>query len=277
MRTENLRSLCRTVSETNRFITQALFFNEQFSVANAAIIAKNPDSLTSVVFKKNKYHKKFNHRLRDLESAIGAHQDFLWVTAYVFLYSVLEVYIEDMLKLVSKIKDKPCGKCKKSPLESLFFCLGSSASLHVDQHELITLEYIRLRRNLLVHAEGRMSKTLEKLISSEGSKLNSYWPSQDLILQSLDFSSCNIAQFDDREIVDCIRVVRRLAEKFDVKLLSLVGKQKVVDYLLCDFRLKFSSDIKQKSRSRLENKFATVAKMRFNLDRTDIDFPALTF
>jgi hypothetical protein len=139
------------------------------------------------------------------------------------------------------------------------------------------MDYIRLRRNCLVHADGRPSSKLLTLIKTNGQQLNRYWQGTSVQLNIIDFSACDIGQFEEREIIDGILILRTLTKKIDQAVLTRLRKDDILAYILRDFQRDFAEAIKSKLRRRLENMFASIAKRRFNIDRNDINFAALIF
>jgi hypothetical protein len=148
---------------------------------------------------------------------------------------------------------------------------------HLNKSEIDTMKYIRLRRNRLIHADGQPSPTLLILMNTEGQQLNEYWKSTGVQLNIIDFSAIDIGQFEEREIIDSILILRELAKKIDQAVLSRLRKEDILAYILRDFQKDFAEDIKSKPRRRLENMFASMAKRRFNIDRNDINFAVLSF
>jgi hypothetical protein len=139
------------------------------------------------------------------------------------------------------------------------------------------MDYVRLRRNCLVHADGKPSAKLLTLMHTKGQRLNRYWQSTRVQLNIIDFSAINIMQFEEREIIDSILILRELAKKIDQAVLSRFRKEDIIAYILRDFQNDFALAIKSKPRKRLENMFASIAKRRFNIDRNDINFAQLNF
>ncbi len=112
---------------------------------------------------------------------------------------------------------------------------------------------------------------------TNGQQLNEYWKSTQVLLNIIDFTAIDIGQFEEREIIDSILILRELAKKIDQAVLSRLRKEDILAYIMQDFQKDFAAAIKSKPRMRLENKFASIAKRRFNIDRNDINFAVLSF
>jgi hypothetical protein len=277
MRTYLLKAFEEKNSAINRNFTHALFVNEQFLTDNAYLINSKSEALTRDIYVNNSYKGMFNYRMKHVPDVVDDYKDFFTSSSCIFLYSFFETYIEDIFDLVGEIRGSKCKKKNNtSTLESLFLCLGSTVTSNLNQNEMDTLDYIRLRRNSIVHAEGKPSPTLSILVTSKGANLNHYWQ-KDFRLYGLDFSLATTAVFTEKELIDLIRLTRKLAFTIDRKVLSLLNNQDIISYLLREFKIQFASDIKQRTRSKLERKFAKFVKMRFNIEEKDINFATLVF
>ena len=278
MRTEEFRDFERKLSAINRNFSHGLFLSEQFLIDNALLIANNAQALSKDVYTNNRYRVKFNYRLKNIPNEITQYQKASFISFYVFIYSAFELYTEDLFTLVGKILLTRSKRPKQaSTLEAIFLTLGTVISRHLNTSEIDTLDYIRLRRNCLVHADGRPSARLLRLANTKGHQLKRYWQSSRTQLNIIDFSAPDIGQFDEREIIDSIMLLRELAKRIDQAVLSLLKREAIIAYILRDFQKDFAKDIKSKPRRRLESMFASIAKRRFNIDRNEINFAALVF
>jgi hypothetical protein len=255
-----------------------LFLSEQFLIDNAQLIAGSGKALSRDVYTSNRYREKFNYRLQSLPEEIKEYQRASFIGFYVFMYSAFELYIEDLATLVANILPSGLHKSdKESFLDAIFRSLGTHSNQYLNKSETDTMDYIRLRRNCLVHAEGRPSSKLLTLIKTNGQQLNRYWQGTPVQLNIIDFSACDIGQFEEREIIDGILILRTLAKKIDQAVLSRLRIDDILAYILRDFQRDFAEAIKSKPRRRLENMFASITKRRFNIERNNINFAALIF
>jgi hypothetical protein len=259
-------------------LTHALFIGEQFLVDNSSILDQEPESFTSTIYTANKYNRKFNYRLKRIREIYGEYQSFLLVSSYVFAYSVFDLYQEDVFNLVGEIRGAKCKELQDtSLLESLFTCLGSTSLKHFDKNEIDTMNYIRWRRNCLIHAEGKPSASLVSLIKNEGPKINKFWQGQGVDLQSLDFSSKSVESFSESELIAILVIMRNLAAKIDQQVLGLLKLDDVVSFAVSEFKKLFADKIKQRTKSRVENMFANFIRMKFDISKKDLDFSKITF
>jgi hypothetical protein len=278
MRTEELRDFDRKLSTINKNFSHGLFLSEQFLLDNAQKIADRGEELSRDVYPCNSYREKFNYRLKSLPDEIKEYQEASFISFYVFMYSAFELYIEELAEFVKNILLTGLHKSnKENVLEAIFRSLGTNINQHLNKSEIDTMDYIRLRRNRLIHANGRPSQTLLTLMNTKGQHVNEYWQSTRVQLNIIDFSAIDIGQFEEQEIIDSILILRELAKKIDQAILSRLRKEDILAYILRDFQKDFAEAIKSKPRRRLENMFASIAKRRFNIDRNDINFAVLIF
>ena len=278
MRTEELRDFDRKVSTINKNFSHGLFLSEQFLLDNAQKIADRGEAFSRDEYTSNSYREKFNYRLKSLPDEIKEYQKASFISFYVFMYSAFELYIEELAAFVKNILTTGLHKSNKENfLEAIFRSLGTNINQNLNTSEIDTMDYIRLRRNRLIHADGQPSQTLLTLMTTKGQQLNEYWKSTRVQLNIIDFSAIDIGQFEEREIIDGILILRELAKKIDQAVLSRFRKEDILAYILDDFQKVFVEAIKSKPKRRLENMFASIAKRRFNIDRNDINFAVLIF
>lgn len=278
MRTEEFKDFDTKLSTINKNFSHGLFLTEQFLIDNAQLIAENDEALSGDVYTSNRYREKFNYRLKSLPEEIKEYQKASFISFYVFMYSAFELYIEDLATLVANFLPTGLHKSdKENFLDAIFRSLGTNSNQYLNTNETDTSDYIRLRRNCLVHADGRPSAKLLTLMKTRGQQLNRYWQGTQVQLNVIDFSAINIGQFEAREIIDAILILRTLAKKIDQAVLSRLRVDDILAYILREFQRDFAKDIKSKPRRRLENMFASIAKRRFNIERNDINFAALIF
>jgi len=276
MRTECLLSFKDTISDINRDITLALFINEQFALDNAQNVSDNPNSLVREFYSHNKYRYAFNYRLDNITELINEHLLFISRSSYVLIYTNFELYLRNMIKLIRDItKSKPIqGKLE---IENVFLMNSSSIERNLSQEEINTLDYIRKRRNTIAHPNKKLPKELNDIITNEGANLNAYWMTQGVELKGLDFSSHHIDVLNETMVIDIIKLLRHLASLIDKKVLHLIDKHEIIDYLVKDFKEQFSHKVGVTPRTKLEKMFLNVAKRKIDIEAKDIDFTTITF
>lgn len=276
MRTYLLAGLNRKISTADRNLTQLMFVSEQFLIDNRSRIDSEPDEFTRNVHSKNPYRNEFNYRLSQIQDELANLRLSTFTGTLVFAYSLYESYTKDLLELVQKLRAPSRNRLNKEPLIDFMFaaCLNTSTQKHLQPEEIDTLDYIRLRRNVVVHAEGNLSPALEKLVR-RGANLNAFW--QGFGLRALDFTSQHVGQFSMNETIDLLRLMRDIASKIDHHALNSIGKQNIVTYATTDFKTRFGKEIANQRRSKVEGRFLRDVGYRFDLEPADVDLSKIAF
>lgn len=289
MRTEEYRDFDTQLSTINRNFSHGLFLSEQFLIDNDQLIETNPETLTKDIYLKNQYRKNFNFRLKCISDEIKKYQKSSFMSFYIFLQSAFELYIDSLYSTVNQILYDRLGKPKniqnRSKQEGTLqaICEGLNIRLTdiLDQEELDTLDYLRLKRNCIVHADGKPSDQLMNVLT-KGQQLNAYWEvkrdkDKRTMLTALNFSSDEINQFDVKEIIETIIVLRDIAKKVDQSVLSFLNKEDIISYILQDFKQQFAKSIIDMPRREIERRFAYFAKIRFCIEKKEIQLDKFIF
>jgi hypothetical protein len=276
MRTYLLAEINRKLSTVDRNLAQLMFISEQFLIDNRSRIDSEPYELTRNVHSNNPFRNEFNYRLQEIPGEVTNLRLFTYVSAFVLACSIYEIYLLDLLQLVQQICDPlRARKDDESLIEYLFIvCLNTTIKKHFAQEEIDTLDYIRIRRNVLVHAEGRLSPPLEKL-RKRGAKLNSFW--QYFGLREVDFTSRSVDKFSADETIDLVRLIRNLSSKIDNSVLESIGKQRLLDYAISDFKSRFGDQIVNQHRNKVEGRFLRDIRYRFDLQSVDVNLSTISF
>jgi hypothetical protein len=155
MRTEKFRDFDRKLSTINKNFSHGLFLSEQFLVDNAQLIADSGEAFSRDIYTNNSYREKFNYRLASLPEHIKEYQKASFISFYVFIYSAFDLYIEDLAKLMHLILPTVWHKSDKENFLNALF-------RYLNQSEIDTLDYVRLRRNCLVHGNHVLPHPLGK-------------------------------------------------------------------------------------------------------------------
>lgn len=277
MRTAELKELYSKLSELNRNFTHFLFISEQFFLDNEALITSRAEEFTPAVFTGNKYAPKFNYRMHKVPEVFSIYKDFTLVSFYVFAYSLFSLYVEQLMLLTERVVRKNCQAVEgKTTLERMFQCLESAVADNLEEAEIKAIDYIRLRRNSVLHEEGDPSPTLKKIIKHNGPHLNTFFRTTPG-LRGADFTKLDIIKFSESELIGFINLLRRLSKKIDHRVLTLLGRERVLDYLFLEFKAEYALEIKRRTEERLRGKFLMLAKIKFNIREEEVDLSRFNF
>lgn len=271
MRTRLLQKFLSETSEINRYVTLALFINTQFFDDYREALEDNPELMTSEAFPGNRFREQYNMRLEEVSGDKQYYERFLFSTSFVFIYSAFRIYSDDLFGFGRDVNREKIENQKDSKLKSLFYELGNGLKEEMGAEIFDTLEYIRHLRNRHVHGEGKPSERMWKIIRREGEALNKYWEGElDGELHRLDFSDSATETIGLWELIDHIRVLRRIAKLIDTKILSILGKEQVLEHVAHVFIDEFQDDIKSLNEDRIESKFEGFAAQELGISRTEV-------
>lgn len=282
MRTEGLTHLRKRLSTLNNGYCQSLFLAEQFSIDHGPRLADRVGQFTGKAFETNRYAKSFNFDCSQVATRITEFNQIAFASFFVFMYSAFELYLEELVPLVETITANTSAiiqahgtSTTEWRINVLFDLLGSSSHKCMRREESETIEYLKLRRNSLIHADGEVSRKLRKLNESSGERLSKYWQAEIPKLNTIDFSAQTPRQFKDREVVDVHRVIVELAVRIDDRTLCLIGINKLIEFILQELRRTHADDLTQRSRRRCEQIFCLIANRMFGLNRDEFNVEAL--
>ncbi|WKN31348.1 hypothetical protein PZB74_20570 [Porifericola rhodea] len=136
--------------------------------------------------------------------------------------------------------------------------------------ELIaTLDYIRLKRNRLIHKNVKnISNSLSNLIKSEGKTLNKYWNSKlPSDLQGIDFNNKdNANELTFSIVIDIINVFRGISNEIDKVIIEKLTENLIIEKVIIP---KFKYDLRKKingiGRERVISKFVKYCQSEYSL------------
>ena len=142
------------------------------------------------------------------------------------------------------------------------------------------MNYIRLRRNRIVHQSVGTQGKILGIINNNGTDLNKYW---DKHLHKgrycIDFKRKDkeIDYFERLELFDLLFIIRQLASKIDSVVLNNLDRQKILEYIYQKFEEDNFKNIKNHRIDRIKNKFIKYCKVEYGFDIQDGDLNNFTF
>jgi len=255
------------LSELNNYFSHYLFIWEQFYLDYEKHLQKNPEKLTTEFFSKNDFAPQWQVRLGLLDENHEQTKEFILKSLYLLSFSQFEYYTRDIYEFVRKIDSTipDVGMNVQIPndiLEQLNIDLISD----FDEQELLTFDYLRLRRNRIVHRGSEPNHDFRTLIRQKGHILNKYWDKELRNgLYNLDFRNLEINMFSKNEVFDLINIYRSISKKIDNVILAKIDRESLINHLKDKFNFKFSSRIKSWNKKRLRSKFSGFCNHEFNL------------
>ncbi len=183
MKTAELREYYRILSDLNNSFTHYSLVWNQFSIDYKQMFEEKPDTLTKDYFNNNPYKRKHNIRFRELENEHSKTNKTLIKGIFLLIYTHFESYLKQILLFVHKVDSSILAIENKledvetdfSLIDKVFNRIGVSKN-DLNPNLLLTLDYIRLKRNRLIHSNVQnISRSLNELIKNHGADLNNYW------------------------------------------------------------------------------------------------------
>ncbi|MFN7414800.1 MAG: hypothetical protein ACK5RT_12990 [Dolichospermum sp.] len=277
MRSNELKTFQDKISELNRHYSHFLFISEQFVIDNQLLVSSTPDSYTCEIFTNNKFADQFNSKLKTLIGETEQTTSFILRSLFLLSYFQFEIYLRDIYNFTRVYITELPELTRKSLLDQVEVNLQLKKLNGLSLLEFDTIDYIRLRRNAFVHRdeEKAFQGTIADFIKENGKKINKYWESSDLKIQSLDFTKKDIESIESLEVIDILNIIRRLSEKIDKFVIAKVGLDNLNQYLIEKFENEYQPVESWEDKQKLIRKFKHFARVIFGATMTDEEVIAL--
>lgn len=277
MKTVELRTFHKSLSELNNSFTHYSFVWNQFSLVYEKILKEKPEILTKDFFDTNPYNRKHNIRFGELDIEHSKTHESLIKGIFLLIYTHFEGYLKDLLQFARTVDPniESLGS-KIEDTEDDFKLIDKLLNrIEVSKNQLqseleLTLDYIRLKRNRLIHSNAdNISRSLNDLIKANGKKLNDYWKSRlPGELQGIDFKSRdNANELSFSIIIDVINIFRGVSNDIDQLVIAKLTLESIVDRLIIP---KFKNEQKKKingiKTDRLVSKFKKYCQTEYSLE-----------
>lgn len=268
MKSPFLKVFQNQLSELNNYFSHYLFIWEQFYLDYEEHLQETPEKLTTEFFDENEFAPQWQVRLGLLDENHKLTKEFILKSLYLLSFSQFEYYTRDIYEFVRKIDSSipDIGMYVQIP-NDILKQLNIELNSDFDEEELLTFDYLRLRRNRIVHRGSEPNHDFRTLIRQKGHVLNKYW-NKELRngLYILDFQDLEINLFSKNEVFDLINIYRSISNTIDEVVLSNIERESLLGHLKDKFNSKFSSRIKTWNKKRLRSKFSGFCKHEFNLN-----------
>lgn len=271
---KELKNFHKVLSELNNSFTHYSFVWNQFSLDYSEILEKNPKTLTKDYFDTNPFKRKHNIRFGELSVEHSKTNEFLIQGIFLLIYTHFESYLKDLLVFSKKInEDIEPLELKLEGVENDFLLVNKIFNRikpnNIEPELVTTLNYIRLKRNRLIHSNSEsISNSLNKLIKSEGKALNKYWnlklPSE---LQGINFSDKeNADQLAFRVIIDVINIFRGISNAIDKVVTDKLTKNSIVELeIIPKFKVAIRKKINGIKTERVVSKFVKYCQSEYSI------------
>ncbi|WP_299162833.1 hypothetical protein [uncultured Tenacibaculum sp.] len=280
MKTIELRDFYKTLSELNNSFTHYSFVWSQFNIDYSETLEKNPETLTKDYFETNPFKRKHNIKFSELDKEHSKTNESLIKGIFLLIYTHFESYLKDLF-LFAKTVDNEIQplESKIEDVDNDFMLIDKTFNrIEVKKEKLqsellITLDYIRLKRNRLIHSNTEnISKSLNKLIKSDGKTLNEYWNSKlPSGLQGIDFNNKdNANELTFSIVIDVINIFRRISNEIDKVVTEKLTENLIIEKIVIP---KFKDVLRKKingiKTQRVISKFVKYCQSEYSLTVND--------
>ncbi|WP_237982038.1 hypothetical protein [Bacillus thuringiensis] len=278
-----IKTYFNNVSKINNHITFYLFVMDQFKNDSSDIIRKNPNALLSQLYESNTFSSSFNIRAKDFDKEHEKYRQSILINLFINMHSFLEFYLMDIDKFIGRIvstrpvrnnHNRNNNNRNLSKLQSILNRFGSNYNevTLIGNELVLTLDYLRLRRNRIVHsADVLPSQQLSRIIDHNGHSLIQYW-SNILPNNVVVFPKDNLGELNYNELIAYFNMSRIICQKIDQELMKIIDTN-YRDFLLTDSLNQFievnSNKFKSGKNTSSEN-FIKKKIKKFTFDRFGI-------
>lgn len=207
MRTPALSNAFELLTDLNVNLNLYAFTAKEFERDYARLSGRAAENYVPDAYGGNPYVDRINIRISDLPEKMRASESFTCRAYFVVISTVIETYARDLLEELDAFS--PSRPNEREPVaDRLFAKLSMKLEVAIGTERAATLNYLRLRRNAVVHRADKIPYGLKQMIVTEGPVLDAYWPRVGHPLQALRFADLEIFQFSEAMLVDILRVSR---------------------------------------------------------------------
>lgn len=267
MRSSYLVDFRKKLSELNNNFSHYIFVWEQFYIDNVTLLKKQKEKFTAEIYPTNSNARQFNVPLSHLDTTHQQTYSFILKSLFLIVYSEFEVYIREFYEFARKANTALPNLASKERIpDDIFEHLKIDTSALFDKEELLTFDYIRLRRNRLTHSGGQSKGDLAELIRNKGNSLQKYWEKKLFNgTFGINFQSHDTDSFSKEEVFDLINILRSLINKTDELICSTISPSGVTENLRTTFIKENSGKIKSWKNEKAQSKFKAYCMNQFAL------------
>lgn len=274
-----LKEFRTKLSELNNTVSHYIFIWEQFHEDHKNTLKSKAEELVTTAFPANKNSQQFNVKLGTLTSTDIKTYNLILKSLFLFAYTEFEIYLKSIYEFSRKINPSlPTLSLREKMPDEVLNLLNIDIETTLEREEILTFDYIRLRRNRFVHSAGETKGDLADLIRNKGHLLQKFWNKKlKNGMFGIDFQSSSTELFTNEELFDLINIWRALVGKIDTLICSQMNRKELILQLKRDFSTNNKLKIKAWSNERKSDKFCQYCNFLFNLslkseEITNLDF-----
>jgi hypothetical protein len=234
---------------------------------NAHAIQACPEAFTGEVFPTNAFSKRFYFVLRKVPDEVDAVRAASRRNAFVVSYSLMEIFQSDLIQFAEAVLKRNFMLTEEGTYWDAFYDLLGSPKVWLSNLERATLDFLRCRRNCVVHRNGTANNAFLTLQRQKGTLLNRHWR-QVRHIHELDFKSATVVDFAVDEIIDILNISRDLMKTLDHTVCESLPRELVLTHVATSFQATCKK-LKRLHRSDQFRTFKTFARIQYDLTLTE--------
>jgi hypothetical protein len=234
---------------------------------NDHAIQTRPEAFTGQVFQENAFSKRFYFALRKVPDEVSAVCAASRRNAFVVNYSLIEIFQNDLIQFAEGVLKRNFIVPDGGKYWDSFHDLLGSPTVWLSNLEQATLDFLRCRRNCVVHRNGTANDAFRTLQRQKGTLLNRDWRKVRDI-HELDFKSATVVDFGVDEIIDVLNISRDLMSTLDHIVCESLPREQVLAHVWTSFQ----AACKKPKRLQRADQFRTLktfARVQYDLTLTE--------
>lgn len=228
MKSPLISNFISKVSKLNNSMCFQLFLNEEISTQVSEATEKEKTYLDEF-YSCNRYGKMNHVSLSDSMQLFDRHRDDFYVSVLIRLHAYIDYYIEGLTEFLQSVNSTDFTINKgESHLDFLVRC--SKSTVNIDIEIVLTLDYIRLRRNRLIHDDGTTSSRITSIYRNKNRQLANYW-NTTLRKSRSSFKIVELDKFEFDELIFFIELARYSCRTIDEQIVSTMKIEQMYEYV----------------------------------------------
>jgi hypothetical protein len=266
-RSPSLPRYLKYVSALNRQLTCSDFVYEQFMIDHAEEVKTHGTAFTGELFPANSFSQRFYFAMGKVPSEIDETRAAGRRNAFVVNYSLIEIFQGTLIELAQAVLAKVFHPSQGSNYFDAFWIFLGSPVDWFSSNEIASLDFLRLRRNCLVHRDGTANAAFTTLQRQSGTLLNRHWAKRRT-MEQLDFRNASASIVLRDELIDVFNISRDLMTQLDELVVRSFPKRALATHASKLFASQFRKP-PNFSEPRVLRKFKVYARIEFNLTLSD--------
>lgn len=266
MKSKEYREFLNSISELNNAVTHYDFVWNQFLVDYEELMKQQPSILTVDHFKLNPKAPRHRIKIGELHDEHNKTHDALLKGVYLMIWAYFEGYLKNIHRFAQKVdpdvkelnQQSDGGEQDGSLLDKVLNRIGLGGN-SVGDEIVDTLDYLRLKRNRLVHRNSEdISRSFRSWVRDNGGRINSYWQSKlSAGLIGVDFANKDaVDNITFNLLIDVIIIFREIVSVCDHAIIQTLGIDSIADTVIIpEFKQHLGSRISNYSQDALLRKF----------------------